>query len=83
MQTLLIWHTDIWQTTSSYRLVGVASSKTKAFKLLQEDEDAISDVNSNDGIIIIERIKINIKDSGEEIFNTTSSADRQEILNKK
>ena len=79
-EIILVWHTDNWQTRSSYRLVGIAEDKKNAFKMLIEDKDAIQDVRAFEGKIVMENATLNKKDSSIEFFNSDKDADKKLIL---
>lgn len=49
MEVYLIYHTDIWQTYTSFRLIGAASSYNKAIDLTRKDKDAMYDVQKETG----------------------------------
>ena len=77
---IVIFHTDNWQSKSSYRFVGVASTKEKAIEMSRKDEYAIADVKDRDGIVLFVECKVNKLDSERELFNTSSQADRDYLL---
>jgi len=82
-EVTLVWHTDVWQTKKSYRLIGVASDKENAFEMIYKDQDGPLDVKDQEALIILERCFIDDYDNNEDYFNTSSQSDRSELLDYK
>ncbi len=80
MKVVLIWHTDLHQTRTSYRLVGVAGSKKSALHILMDEAEAIEDVFTEEGLVILEEATLNMYDSEKEILNTSKQEDRDYLL---
>ena len=83
MKTIhIIYHTDVWQSCNSYRTVGVASTLNKAIALAKKDKDAVSDVETEHGCIVINEVTLNLLDSEKQVFCTTEDNCRSKITKK-
>lgn len=76
----IVYHTDMHTSYSSFRTIGVASNYVKAVEMAQQDKDAVSDVNTENGHIVIYQHVLDVKDSDKQIFHTNSTSDKN-ILN--
>jgi len=82
MKMFLIYHTDIWQSWDSHRVIGIASDFDKAIKMAKKDKDAVADVKSNDGQIVIYEFTVDKFESEKQVFYTALDSDKEKILKK-
>jgi hypothetical protein len=81
-KVFLVYHTDIWQSWGSHRVVGIGSTLNKAVALAKKDKDAVADVESQDGHIVIYEFEVNKIESEKQVFSTDKDDDRLRITKK-
>ena len=77
----LVSHTDQWLSRDSFRTIGIASTLKNAIKLAKEDCDAVADVISGNGHIVISEFTMNEVDSDAQVFTTQTDENREKIIN--
>lgn len=80
MKVYVVYHTDIWLSYSSYRMIGIAESIPSAIRLARKDKDAFSDVRKENGHIVINSCALNENDEGHKVLSTESEKDERTIL---
>lgn len=81
-KVFLVYHTDIWQSCDSHRVVGIASTLNKAIALAKKDGDAVADVEKENGQIVIYEFELDKIESERQIFSTDNDDDRDRITKK-
>ncbi len=75
-----ITHTDIHQSQSSERFIGLAEDVEQAIKLARQDNDAIQDVRENEGIIVFDWVTVGKLESEERISSTDFDDFKERIV---
>ena len=75
----LVGHTDIWQSHNSLTVIGIASSPEEGVEMAKRNDDAVSDVKTNDGHVVIDEYNIDFDDSEYRVFCTDSDDDWEKI----
>lgn len=80
METFLVLHTDIWLSTNSQRVIGIASTFKNAIKMAKNDEDAVHDVRARTGHVVINKLIVNKNESDSQVFTTERDFDKHLIF---
>lgn len=75
-----ITHTDMHQSRSSERFVGLAEDVEEAIELVRQDNDAIQDVRENEGIIVFDWVAVGKLESEERISSTDFDEFKERIV---